>query len=116
MPTRTLRQLAIGENFMCGLDMNFSTYCCGYAESVTCQSHIRNSRLSDVCHLLSFRGGEVGQLGIAVDAPSSENTKDFTIEYLEETAVAADHRFIQIVAGSYHACGLDDQHVAWCWG
>lgn len=104
----------MGKNFVCGLDLNSSAFCCGCADSEPSQSHVCAGCLSNVC--IKCRGGEAGQLGIAIDAPSSDNTLDYSIEYWDEVAVAGEHRFIQIVAGYLHACGLDDEYAAWCWG
>jgi hypothetical protein len=58
----------------------------------------------------------MGQLGNASEVPSSWDEADQSIQVLEEAPVVGGHRFIQLAAGDYHACGLDDQYEAWCWG
>lgn len=58
----------------------------------------------------------MGQLGNASEVPSSWDEADQEIKVLVETPVVGGHRFIQLAAGDYHVCGLDDQYEAWCWG
>jgi alpha-tubulin suppressor-like RCC1 family protein len=51
-------------------------------------------------------GGQRGQLGAGAF---------FDFAY-EPQSVAGAHRFISVVAGKEHACGIDDLGAAWCWG
>jgi len=85
-------KIALGLGFGCGIDVGKKAWCWG-----------------------SNASGEVGMGEVGRDKLSSPDWEEYWWAW-EPTEVVGEHSFVQIQAGLWTACALDDQGKAWCWG
>jgi alpha-tubulin suppressor-like RCC1 family protein len=84
-------QLTAGDRFTCGLTQEGKAYCWGQ--------------------------DNLGQLGIGPPVGWCAASQYATGPCARApVAVAGEHRFVSIVAGSDHTCALDKEGAAYCWG
>jgi len=90
---RPLRFSAVagGGEFSCGLESDGASFCWGR--------------------------GNTGQLGRVVPLQCASDYAPYFVECSPRPVrVQTDVRFARLFAGPWHACGLDPEGAAWCWG
>lgn len=60
--------------------------------------------------------GSNHKLGVLVEDPDGPDPVPLTGNNLEPYKVTTDVKFVELVLGQYHTCGLAQDGKAWCWG
>lgn len=114
----TWLELSTGDDFTCALEPGGNTFCWGkerLSSSGVARAESESARDAR-CRVKSFASvfpplwiagdNQYGQLGAGLDASNSS----------VPVKVAGGHTFRSVSCGLEHACALDGEDIAWCWG
>ena len=134
---RSFSSISAGAAHTCAVTVLGEAYCwganydgtLGVPASGTCEfdapCNLAPTRVAPGIAFRSIAAGAHFTCGLAIDGTAwcwganfSGNLGDGTQEPVRTTPVevAGDHSFVALAAGGSHACGIDDEGAAWCWG
>jgi alpha-tubulin suppressor-like RCC1 family protein len=125
-----LLDLALGSDHSCGIIPTMRLLCWGWNENGQLGDGSRTSgptpkEVAGGLFIRSVAAGWRHTCAIATNEStycwggniSGESGQPFpSADILTPRLVPGQIRFVSLVAGSYHNCGLDDSGRAWCWG
>jgi alpha-tubulin suppressor-like RCC1 family protein len=125
----TLLRGSIGNLGMCGISQSGARYCWGSGET-TAERLVPQLQDDSGLQYVDMALGELSGCGVTAEAESwcwgsnwfgqlgmgTVGQFDGPLESDVPVKVVGDHPYVAIAVGQMHACALDSQGAAWCWG